>query len=97
MSEIKPRQVTLSSDVYYNWKIVKPLKAEGPFPVEMIEAAPVLQMMNELAAILLTRDCDKIINHEGSGMFNKHHPGCFKCKALENYKSFLSLIESEGK
>lgn len=93
MSEIKPRQYwlgenedTFDSDIKdkkpidstswydgYNAHSFSPTKV-----THLIEAAPVLQMMNELAAILLTRDCDKIINHEGSGMFNKHHPGCLR-------------------
>lgn len=48
----KVRQVTLSSDVNYNWKVVTPLKAEGPFPVAMIEFAPVMWMMSEMAEII---------------------------------------------
>lgn len=103
MSEIKPRQWTVKWDkiqitenYYEGVQIADGISVKKHESVEVIEAEPILQMMNELAAILLTRDCDKIINHEGSGMFNKHHPGCFKCKALEKYKSFLSQIESEA-
>ena len=40
-------------------------KKEVP-QMQVIELAPMIKMMDEMAEVLWTRDCDKIINTEGN-------------------------------
>lgn len=54
MSEdVKPRKVRLSSDVNNNWIVVLPKSAEGPFPVDLIELDPTLQLMKDMGEAII--------------------------------------------